>query len=166
MIRAELQIDQPAVFEVQRLAFGSDVQANLVETLRASAAPYLSLVALQDNQVVGHIFFSPVTLTAAPTCRAAQLSPVAVKPAWQGQGIGAVLIRAGLSKCTGRGWRAVFLVGNPSYYARFGFTMAASRGLTCEGPLNPYLQVMELETQALQGVQGMVQFHPAFNEFA
>jgi putative acetyltransferase len=163
-IRPEREADHSHVFEVERAAFDSPVQANLVEALRASALPSLSLVALRDGEIVGHIFFSPVTLASAPSGAAAQLSPVAVAPGCQGQGIGSRLIRAGLEECPRSGWTAVFLVGNPLYYSRFGFEMAKPRGLSCGGPHDPFLQVLELDSDALAGVTGHVVFHPAFEE--
>lgn len=163
-IRPEREADRERVFEVERAAFGSDVQPRLVEALRASGSPSLSLVAERAGVVVGHIFFSPVTLESAPSRAAAQLSPVAVVPELQGQGVGSALIRAGLERCRAQGWSAVFLVGNPLYYSRFGFEMAKLRGLSCGGPHDPVLQVLELELRALDGVTGHVEFHPAFAE--
>jgi len=79
-VRLESESDFPRVFETQRAAFDSPVQARLVETLRASASPSLSRVATVDDELVGHSFFSPVTIESAPSCGAAQLSPVAVHP--------------------------------------------------------------------------------------
>jgi len=163
-VRVEGEGDYKRVFEVERSAFGSDVQAKLVEALRATASPALSLVAVRDGEIVGHIFFSPVTLAAESSRAASQLSPVAVVPDCQGQGVGSCLIRAGLELCPSKGWSAVFLVGNPLYYSRFGFEMAKPRGLSCGGPHDPFLQVLELESGALAGVTGHVEFHPAFGE--
>lgn len=161
-VRLEREADQDRVFEIERSAFDSLVQPRLVDSLRASASPSLSLVAVREGEVVGHIFFSPVTCDAHPTLDAAQLSPVAIAPDCQGQGIGSALIRAALEQCPSRGWSAVFLVGNPLYYARFGFEMASQREFSCEGPHGPFLQVLELAPGALTGVTGQVDFHPAF----
>lgn len=163
-VRVEAESDIPSVFETQRTAFGGPVQARLVDTLRMTASPSLSLVATMDGALVGHIFFSPVTIESAPSCGAAQLSPVAVHPRHQGRGVGSALIRAGLSACPSKGWSAVFLVGNPLYYSRFGFEMARPRGFSCGGPHDPALQVLELEPGALANVRGHVAFHPAFAE--
>jgi len=163
-VRLEEEVDFPQVYATQRAAFESPVQARLVETLRDSGCSSLSLVALVAGDIVGHIFFSPVTIESAPSCRAAQLSPVAVHPSRQGQGVGSALIRTGLSHCPSRGWAAVFLVGNPLYYSRFGFEMARPRGLSCRGPHDPFLQVLELERGALSAARGHVEFHPAFAE--
>lgn len=163
-IRPECEADHDRVFEIEQSAFGSLVQPRLVDALRESASPSLSLVAVCAEQVVGHIFFSPVTSAAHPSLDAAQLSPVAVAPDFQGQGIGSALIRAALEQCPPKGWPVVFLVGNPLYYSRFGFEMANRRELSCEGPHGPFLQVLELRPGALNGMKGQIEFHPAFAE--
>ncbi len=152
------------MYEVERSAFGATLQADLVETLRKSAEPRLSLVALVRDTIVGHIFFSPVTFESNHASRAAQLSPIAVAPPHQRQGIGSALIRAGLDRCSSKGWSSVFLVGNPLYYSRFGFQMAKPRGFTCEGEHDPFLQLIELRPGGLPSTGGVVEFHPAFSD--
>ncbi len=164
VIREESPADHDPVFEIEREAFDSEVQPRLVERLRETASPSLSLVAWAGAEPVGHIFFSPVTLAAAPDRGAAQLSPVAVRRDHQGQGAGSALIREGLARCPALGWSSVFLVGNPLYYRRFEFEMAGPRGFSCGGPHDPALQLIELEAGALTGAEGHVAFHPAFAE--
>ena len=63
-IRAEIAEDIPAVRRVNELTFGQPEEADLVDALRATAHPNISLVAVSHGQVVGHIFFSPVTVEA------------------------------------------------------------------------------------------------------
>ena len=164
-IRPERPADHGRTFEVEQAAFGSRLQPDLVEALRTSADPQLSLVAEVEGGVVGHIFFSPATIDSereAPP--AAQLSPVAVDPRHQRSGAGSALIRAGLERCPSKGWSAVFLVGNPLYYSRFGFKMAGPLGFTHSPQEDPFLQVLELQPGALDGVRGRVWFHSAFAE--
>lgn len=161
-IRDETTDDVPRTFSVVEAAFGQRLQADLVDALRRSADPRLSLVAELRREIAGHVFFSPVTIEAADAPPAAQLSPVSVLPAHQGRGVGGELIRTGLSRCLALGWSAVFLVGNPAYYARFGFRMAGPLGFSYPGPMDPHLQVLELEPGALDGVVGRVRFDPAF----
>ncbi len=164
-IRDEDPRDHPGVYEVERSAFGGTLQADLVNALRDSAEPKLSLVALLKDEIVGHIFFSPVAFESETAAPAAQLSPVAVAPSRQRLGIGSELIRAGLDRCRSEGWFSVFLVGNPLYYSRFGFQMAKSRGFWCGGPHDPFLQYLELRPGALSGLSGLIRFHPTFSEF-
>jgi len=163
-VRAEGDADHARVHEIHAAAFGRLDEAELVEALRRLAHPRLSLVAEREGRVVGHVFFSPVALEGtAGGPAAAGLAPVAVDPAHQGSGVGSALVRAGLRRCPERGWRAVFLVGDPDYYARFGFALAAPAGFTYGDPhLDPALQVLELERGALAGHRGRVRFHPAF----
>jgi putative acetyltransferase len=121
-------------------------------------------VATTGDKIVGHIFFSPVALASNPEVGAAQLSPVAVEPSYQGIGIGSALIRQGLAMCKAIGWELVFLTGNPRYYSRFGFVLANPLGFTLGDPLeDPALQVFEVEPGALDGRGGPIRFHPAFD---
>lgn len=161
VVRAERDEDGDRVLEVVRLAFHSDVEAELVTRLR-SAEPRLSLVAESSGLVVGHIMFSPVTFASETDGVAAQLSPLAVEPSHQRRGLGAMLVREGLSRCQSLGWASVFLLGDRRYYSRFGFELASARGLWCDDPLTEHLQCLELAPGALDGVSGEVRFHEAF----
>jgi len=164
-VRPESAADVDRTFAVVESAFGNRLEADLVNALRRSASPQLSLVAEAEGRVVGHVFFSPVRIESArPAPSVAQLSPVAVVPSCQRQGVGTQLIRAGLSQCADAGWLAVFLVGNPAYYSRFGFQMAGPLGFSYPGPHDPYLQLLELRPGALSGVDGRIRLHPAFAE--
>jgi len=161
-IRAEAPADREGVFAVEAAAFAQPDEARLVEALRVAAQPQLSLVALLAEEVVGHVFFSPVEIESRPT-PAAALGPIAVAPAHQGKGVGSALVRAGLARCAGLGWRAVFLVGDPAYYARFGFVPAVPRGFHYgDAHFDPALQLIEIEPGALADSSGHVRFHPAF----
>lgn len=165
-IRAEEERDRARVYEIQAAAFGRRGEADLVERLRAEARPQLSLVAERAGRVVGHVFFSPVELECeAGGVPAAGLAPVAVDPAEQGRGAGSALVRAGLERSPERGWHAVFLVGAPAYYGRFGFELAAPLGFRYGDPaFDAVLQVCVLRAGALRGRSGRVRFHAAFAE--
>jgi putative acetyltransferase len=169
VIRPEEERDHARVFEIQAAAFGQRAEADLVERLRADANPQLSLVAEDEGEVRGHIFFSPVTLDGARDASAAPplagLAPVGVDPLHHRKGIGSALIRAGLEACASRDWQAVFLVGDPGYYARFGFELAGPHGFSYGNPMfDAVLQLIELRPRALDGHSGRTVFHPAFEE--
>lgn len=165
-IRAEEAADVARVGAIHRAAFGRDAEARLVDALRAGARPGLSLVAEREGVVVGHAFFSPVSvegMPAAPPLGA--LGPLAVAPAAQRQGAGAALVRAGLRACDAVGWQAVFVLGDPVYYGRLGFEPAAPLGLHYpDAALDGAFQVVELVVGALAGCRGRVHYHPAFTD--
>lgn len=163
-IREETPADHLQVDRIQEAAFGRSAEAELVRTLRASARPGLSLVAELEGELVGHVFFSPVRIEGpAASPLAAGLAPLAVAPEQQRRGAGSALVRAGLEACVALEWRAVFLLGDPAYYARFGFELAAPRGLRYESEaFDPGFQLVELEPGALSGCTGWVRYHEAF----
>jgi len=163
-IRPEEPSDWAGVHDVVGAAFHGSLQADLVDVLRQSADPQISLVAVVEGELVGHIFFSPVTFESRSAPPGAQLSPVSVAPAAQRMGVGAKLIRSGLKSCFEVGWLAVVLVGNPAYYSQFGFRLAGEIDLHCEGEHDRYLQYLELRPGSLVGVRGLVSFHQAFSD--
>lgn len=165
IIRAETLVDIPAIRRVNELAFGRPEEAQLVEKLRAAAASTLSLVALQNEQVVGHVLFSPITIRAedGSSVAAVALGPVAVLPEWQNQGIGGALIRQGLAECQASGHELVIVLGHREYYPRFGFVAAAKHNIYYTQLLpEGVFMVAELQPQALKNVRGIVHYHPAF----
>jgi putative acetyltransferase len=164
IVRAETPEDYPSVRRVNELAFGRESEAALVDALREAARPYLSFVAVADGLVVGHIFFSPVSIEAADSATAALgLGPVAVLPEYQNQGVGSRLVRHGLAECARLGHDVVVVLGHPEYYPRFGFTPARQKGLSCEYPVpDEVFMVVELRPGALGGRQGLVKYRPEF----
>ena len=166
-IRQETPSDHARVARIQETAFGGPDEAELVEMLRQSARPQLSLVAELAGDVVGHVFFSPVSIEGpGVSSPSAGLAPLAVAPHVQRRGAGAALVRAGLSACVPLGWQAVFVLGEPAYYSRFGFVLAAPLGLRYESEsFDSAFQVLELVGGALAGCGGWVRYHEAFAEF-
>lgn len=164
IIRAETAADVEAVRRVNELAFGRPAEANLVDALRSNVQPIISLVAILDDQVVGHILFSPVTIESeAEAFVAMGLAPVAVRPEYQNRGVGAALIRSGLAECRRLGHEIVIVLGHPAYYPRFGFVIASTLGIRCEFdvPDEAYM-VAELTPGALRGRRGVVHYRPEF----
>lgn len=165
VVREEMPSDHQDVHELNCLAFETDAEAKLVDALRQAARPFISLVAIEDDKVVGHIAFTPVSVGGGPaSSKTMGLAPMAVTPALQKQGIGSALVRAGLEECATAGAELVFVLGHPSYYPKFGFLPAAAFGLHYkESKLDPYFFVTELANDALAGVSGEVAYHSLFD---
>jgi len=129
LIRSEEQKDQAAVYAVNVSAFETPVEAHLVDALRKETYPNVSLVAEDNNAVVGHIMFSPVSLLDHPDLKIIGLGPMAVTPEHQRKGIGSALVRAGVERCKQLGLGAVVVLGHPKYYPRFGFSPSTRFGI-------------------------------------
>jgi putative acetyltransferase len=165
-VRAEKPEDADAVRRVNVAAFGRESEANLVEQLRGVTATF-SFVAVESEQIVGHIFFSPVAIegTCASDLLVLGLAPVAVLPDYQRQGIGSLLIRYGLEECTRLGCKAVVVLGHSEYYPRFEFTPAKEKGLGCEYTVpDEAFMVLELERGALEDCVGTVKYRREFSQ--
>ena len=165
-IRPEHAADVIEVRQVNERAFGRAAEADLVDALRGSAGS-ISLVATMAGRVIGHIMFTPVTLDEATDVRAAGLAPMAVLPEHQRAGVGAQLIRAGLSACRDHGYAAAVVVGHPEYYPRFGFAAARAYGLQCEFRVPPEaFMVAVLDAPVLRRLTGVVRYRPEFGAVA
>jgi len=165
-IRRETPEDIDSIRRVNRQAFDQDEEAELVDRLRNRDAVTLSLVAVQEDGIVGHILFSPVTVESEHSSFAAvTLAPMAVLPTHQRQEIGSQLVRAGLEECRRLGHQIVVVLGHPDYYPRFGFVPAKARGIDCEfeAPQEAWM-LLELKERALSGRDGTVKFQPEFQE--
>ncbi len=163
-IRQEKSEDSEAIRFLLQQAFGRPDEADLVDTLRKRGKFTLSLVAIQDNRVVGHILFSPVAVQSKrKTPKAVGLAPVAVLPPYQQQGIGSKLVRTGLEECARAGHELVVVIGDPAYYRRFGFFPAKPQGLDCEFNVpDDVFMVIGLSEDALEGAEGIVKYQPEF----
>lgn len=162
-IRREEASDVPKIRTVNVTAFGSTSEADIVDVLRSDAQDVVSLVADDDGEVVGHIMFSPVQVVSAPEVWAMALAPMAVIPQRQRTGIGTALVRAGLEECRHSGVGAIFVVGHPSYYPRFGFAAGSKVGFNCEFDVpDEAFMILELVPGKLAGRSGTVHFHEAF----
>jgi putative acetyltransferase len=160
-IRDEQPGDVDAVREVNGQAFGQDQEGRIVDALRSHGAVLLSLVAVSEGAVVGHILFSP--LTVGPVVGAA-LGPMAVLPVHQRHGIGSRLVERGLERLRAAGCPFVAVIGHPAFYPRFGFRPAAGQGLTCDWPVPPEaFMVAVLDPDVTDRLAGRAAFRPEFS---
>jgi len=160
----EEECDRVAVRSVNLAAFQSPFEADLVDILREHASPVVSLVAEEDEDIVGHIMFSPVSLTGHPGIRAMGLGPVAVAPHHQRTGIGTRLVQTGLEHCRQRGFHAAVVLGHPEYYPRFGFLPSSRYGISSDFNVpEPVFMALELQPDSLSGRTGTIKYHPAFS---
>jgi putative acetyltransferase len=160
-IRPEEAGDQEAIHNIHEVSFPTEVEAQLVDALRAAGRLCLSLVAEHQNQILGHVGFSPVSVTGAAD--AVGLAPVAVLPEHRRQGIAARLVRAGLKACESAGYGFVVVLGDPGYYQRFGFQPARQWGLHDEYQGGDAFQALELRPDSLPSHGGLVRYAPEFN---
>jgi putative acetyltransferase len=118
---------------VLEAAFPEPTEADLVDRLRVSCPEGLSLVAIEDEELVGHILFTPVVIeTAEGAIRGYGLAPMAVLPEFQRKGIGSALVREGLRRLRSSDCPFVIVLGHPEYYPRFGFVPASKHGVRCQ----------------------------------
>jgi len=164
IFRMERPDDQEGIRRLNEEAFGQTKEADLVDALRRRGACRVSLVAVEDGLIIGHILFTPVTLEGVkPLPDAVGLGPVAVLPSHQHRGIGANLIRLGLEACRKNGCEIAFVLGHPTYYPCFGFQPAHRFGLRCEFDVpEEVFMVLPLHEGALDGRSGVVRYLPEF----
>jgi putative acetyltransferase len=163
LIRPETSADYEAIGHVNRLAFGQDAEAWLVDALRDGGYLRVSLVAEQAGQVVGHILFSDLPIvTEVGTVPALSLAPMAVLPEFQNRGIGSALVRRGLELCREQGHGIVVVVGHPHFYQRFGFSSKLAVQLDSPYSGRESFMAVELVPGALDGVAGQVQYPSPF----
>lgn len=162
IIRKETRSDIEAITEITKLAFkdhpySRQTEQFIITALRCAGDLTLSLVAQEDDQVVGHIAFSPVTFTDG-TENWFGIGPFSVSPEYQRQGIGTKLLTEGLQILKESNAKGCILVGDPQFYGRFGFKSPV--GLQHEGV--PQENLLALPFNHNETPKGQVHFHPAF----
>ncbi len=162
-IRAERTGDGAAIAAVHMAAFGRPEEARLVGALREAGKNVVSLVAVADGGIVGHVLFSPVAIEGIGAAIGAGLAPLAVLPSHQRRGIGAALVVAGLDALRPAGYGAPVVLGDPAYYRRFGFVSARQFGLSSEydAPEGSFM-ALELRASAFAGAQGLCRYADEF----
>lgn len=161
-VRREIPQDIDDIRELNRLAFGRDDEADLVDRLREDGDVLASLTALEAGRVVGHVLFSRLPIERMGVeIEAAALAPIAVHPEHQGRGIGSMLIMRGTTILRKRDVAAIVVVGDPGFYERFGFRadLAAELQAPYQGDS---LLAVELTEGALSG-GGKVRYPAAFD---
>jgi putative acetyltransferase len=165
LIRAETSGDYATVYEINAAAFETTAEANLVEVLRKEAHPIISLVAEEAGKIIGHIMFSPVTLSGHEHLHIMGLGPMAVLQEVQGKGIGSALVKLGLEECGALGYGAVIVLGHPWFYPKFGFQPSTQFSIRSEYAVSEdVFMAMELEGGILKGASGVIHYHTAFND--
>ena len=162
-IRDEDAKDISQVREIVRAAFPGDAESQLVDTLRENGKAIVSLVAVNRNEVLGHILFSPVTTAPPSEGKGIGLAPVAVRPDVQSQGIGSRLIREGLQACKELGFDYCVILGSPDYYQRFGFERASPLGIRNEYGVDHEFMMIRFSGR---GVSGLIQYSSEFSMFS
>jgi putative acetyltransferase len=162
-IRSEEEKDWAAVYSLNKLSFDSASEANLVELLRTHVSTAISLVAEDDQEVVGHIMFTPVSLSGFPEASIMGLAPMAVSSQKRSCGIGSALVRKGLEECRELGVGAVVVLGHSEYYPRFGFKPASLFGVQCEYDVpEEVFMAIEIQSGYLLEKNGVVKYHELF----
>ena len=166
-VRPEQPGDIDAVRTLNEKAFEQPMEAGLVDRIRAVCGDVISLVAESDGRIVGHIFFSPVTIANdGREVRGMGLAPMALEPGLQRRGIGSRLVEAGLETLRRQACPFVIVLGHPEYYPRFGFAPASEHGLACqwEGVPDEAFMAVILDEEAMAGVTGVARYRDEFDE--
>lgn len=161
-IRPETDTDQEAIRNINRMAFHRNDEADLVDSLRIGKFVRLSLVAIKDDQIVGHILFSELQILApGKPSPAVALAPLAILPQFQFQGIGTSLMKRGIDLCREHGERLVFVLGYPPFYRRVGFS--AELAARFEAPFSgDAFMALELVPGAANDMIGRVEYPAPF----
>jgi putative acetyltransferase len=161
IIRSEISTDASPIRALTDAAFAgvwhsSQTEGAIVDALRQAGALTISLVAEQDNKIIGHVAFSPV-LVAGKEIGWFGLGPVSVSPSLQRRGIGAALIEEGLRLLKNRSANGCVVLGDPNYYGRFGFS--SEHALRYSDAPSEYFQSMVLSGDP---AKGNVTYHEGF----
>lgn len=128
LIREERSADAAGVRAVHDAAFGRDAEGCLVDRLRTDSLIAASIVGVTDDAIIANAVFSSIVMTTpCETVKAVALAPVAVMPAHQRRGFGSRVIAHGLRLCAEHGYTAAFVLGDPEYYSRFGFSSEVAK---------------------------------------
>jgi putative acetyltransferase len=159
IIRPDMAAEIDRIADLLRESFPTPGEALLVERLRADGDAVMSLVAEAEGRIAAYAMFSRIT---APF-RALGLGPVATAAAARRQGLTSALIVGGLARARAAGWEACFVLGNPRFYGRFGFSVELARGFDC-AYAGPHFMAMGLQGMGMPALTGRVAYARAFAE--
>jgi len=141
-----------------------ELSDNIQQRLRNCGVDYISLIAKLDDEIVGHILFTEMTI-ANSKIKIAGLAPMAVKPEYQNSGIGSLLVQHGLEECISNGYKAVVVLGHPKYYPKFGFVPSVNFNIKSEYDVpDEVFMIKELIPNSLNGLSGIIKYHEEFNK--
>ena len=164
-IREETAADKQAIWRLNADVFETSAEANLVDALRDSGCEFISLVAENNDTIIGHILFTPVELVNQDhELNIMGLGPMCVARDYQNQGIGSQLVNAGIARCRSIGCHALVVLGHADYYPRFGFVPSTRFGIRSEYPVaEEVFMIKELVADCLKHHTGIIKYHQAFN---
>lgn len=168
-IRLEKEEDYKDIKALNDLAFQGLIEGNIVDKIRSSCAGIISLVAVEEGKIIGHILFSPITvLSGNNEIEGMALGPMAVLPDFQNKGVGSTLVNEGLKILKSDKCPFVIVLGHKDYYPRFGFEVASKYDLRpeWEGIPDEVFMVLFLNKNMAGKVSGIVNYRPEFNEAA
>ena len=163
-MRAAEPRDEAAIRAVHISAFPTADEADLVEALGREGDAIISLVAERGGEIIGHVLLSRMAVSGdGRGYRALGLAPLAVRPGARREGVGSALVRAALDRAAGTGEELVFVLGDPAYYGRFGFSAE------CAAPFaspyaGPHLMALRLRGDLPLPRRGRADHAPAFAE--
>jgi putative acetyltransferase len=166
-IRDERTEDYEAVRKINDKAFGQLEEGNIVDKIRAACDEIISLVAVEGEKVVGHIFFSPAVINHdGNEIKGIGLAPMAVHPDCQNKGIGSLLVNEGIKRVKKTDCPFIIVLGHEKYYPRFGFERASKYGIKPQWKdiPNEAFMVMILDNERMAGVTGAVKYRKEFDE--
>jgi putative acetyltransferase len=156
-IRASTSKDVKAIRKVEKQAFGRKAEANLVDQLIPAPEHTISLVAVCDGMIIGHLLLTEIT---APL-KALALAPLAVVPEYREMQVGSELVREGIRLSREAGFGAIFVLGDAYYYERFGFSSSLADPFDVIWQGRNFLG-LELADGALKGKKGPLNYPEPF----
>jgi putative acetyltransferase len=160
-IREEKAEDYNVVRVINDKSFGQPDEGRIVDKIREACEEIISLVAVENEKIVGHIFFSPAEINhKGKTIKGMGLAPMAVHTEYQNKSIGSLLVKKGIKKIKISGCPFIIVLGHEKYYPRFGFETASKYGIKpqWEGVPDEAFMIMILDKETMAGVSGVATY--------